>query len=46
MKKFFQKLNISLNKDTVFRLILFLIPLFSIVLKGILFQGFINNTNP
>ncbi|WP_024614004.1 LTA synthase family protein [Clostridium sp. Ade.TY] len=46
MKKFFEKLNISLNKDTVFRFILFLIPLFSIVLKGILFQCFVSSKNP
>ena len=35
-----------LAKDTIVRLIFFLIPLISIVLKGILFQSFVTNQNP
>lgn len=46
MKNLLKKFNINFNKNTLYRIILFLIPLISIVLKGILFQGFINNTNP
>ena len=36
----------SFNKDTILKLILFLIPLFGIALKGICLQGFIRNDNP
>ncbi|SFC34285.1 LTA synthase family protein [Clostridium uliginosum] len=36
----------NITKDTVNRFILFLIPLVSIVLKGIIFQGFLTNENP
>ncbi|MFW2489814.1 LTA synthase family protein [Clostridium chromiireducens] len=36
----------NLNKDTIIRLIFFLIPVASIVLKGIIFQGFASNKNP
>lgn len=46
MKNFLVSLKNRLDKDTVFRIILFLIPLFSIVFKGILFQCFVTNTNP
>ena len=35
-----------LTKDTIVRLIFFLIPLASIVLKGIIFQGFVTSQNP
>lgn len=36
----------KLTKDTIIRVIFFLIPLFSIVLKGILFQGFVVSKDP
>jgi phosphoglycerol transferase MdoB-like AlkP superfamily enzyme len=42
-KDFFQN---NIKKDTVLRIIFFLIPLFSIVFKGILFQGFVTNQDP
>ncbi|GAA0078819.1 LTA synthase family protein [Clostridium sp. CTA-5] len=35
-----------INKDSISRLILILIPIISIILKGILFQGFITSDNP
>ncbi len=36
----------KLTKDTIIRLIFFLLPVISIVLKGILFQGFVTNKDP
>ncbi|EKQ50878.1 MULTISPECIES: LTA synthase family protein [unclassified Clostridium] len=36
----------NLNKDTIIRIIFFLIPVISIILKGIMFQGFVINKNP
>ena len=35
-----------LTKDTIIRIIFFLIPLASLVLKGIIFQGFVTSQNP
>ena len=50
MSSFNYKLNEflknNLTKDTLIRLIFFLIPLASIVLKGIIFQGFVTNQDP
>ena len=36
----------NVTKDTIIRILFFLIPLFSIVLKGIIFQGFVTNQDP
>lgn len=36
----------KINKDTIIRMIFFLIPLACIVLKGIIFQGFVTSKNP
>ena len=50
MSSFNYKLNEflknNLTKDTLIRVIFFLIPLASIVLKGIIFQGFVTNQDP
>ena len=50
MSSFNYKLNEffknNLTKDTLIRLIFFLIPLASIVLKGIIFQSFVTNQDP
>jgi lipoteichoic acid synthase len=40
-----QSITSSLTKDSLIRLIFFLIPVFSLVLKGIIFQGFASNKN-
>lgn len=39
-------LKLNFNKDTIIRFIFFLIPIASIVLKGIIFQGFASSQNP
>ena len=36
----------NITKDTIVRCIFFLIPLVSITLKGIIFQGFVSSKNP
>lgn len=36
----------NLHKDNIVRLIFFLIPVIAIVLKGIIFQGFVSSENP
>ena len=50
MSFFNSKLNIilknKLTKDAILRIIFFLMPLVSIVLKGIMFQGFVTNQSP
>ena len=46
MKKFPKNSKNKFDKDTIYRIILFLIPLFSIVFKGILFQSFVTSKNP
>lgn len=46
MKEFFKNFKFEFNKDTLFRIILFLIPLFGIVFKSILLQCFIVSKNP
>lgn len=38
--------SVSFTKESVYKTILFLIPLISIVFKGVLFQGFVANSNP
>lgn len=43
INKFFKS---KINKDTIIRMIFFLIPLACIVLKGIIFQGFVTSKNP
>lgn len=43
---FTYKLSKYLNRDTLLRLIFFLIPVISIVLKGIIFQSFVSDDNP
>lgn len=43
INKFFK---INFNKDTIIRSIFFLLPIASIVLKGILFQGFATSKDP
>src|SRR5476649_2238126 len=44
--KFNEFLKNNLTKDTLIRSVFFLIPLASIVLKGIIFQGFVTSQNP
>jgi len=44
--KFNEFLKNNLTKDALIRSIFFLIPLASIVLKGIIFQGFVTSQNP
>lgn len=39
-------LKLNFNKDTIIRIIFFLIPIVSIVLKGIIFQGFASSNDP
>ena len=34
------------HKDTLLRVLFFLIPVISIVIKGIIFQGFVSDDNP
>lgn len=46
MEKFFKNFKFEFNKDTLFRLILFLIPLLGIIFKGILFQCFVSSKDP
>ncbi|WP_294405484.1 LTA synthase family protein [uncultured Clostridium sp.] len=43
---FTNKINKFLNRDTLLRVIFFLIPAISIVLKGIIFQSFVSDDNP
>jgi Phosphoglycerol transferase and related proteins, alkaline phosphatase superfamily len=44
--KFKNFLKNNVTKDTIIRIIFFIIPLLSIVFKGILFQGFVTNQDP
>ncbi|WP_297630121.1 LTA synthase family protein [uncultured Clostridium sp.] len=47
MIKYFKNFSLKdINKDVIFRVILFLIPLIGIVVKGIILQGFIQNSDP
>lgn len=43
LKKFSEK---NFKKDNIIRLIFFLLPVIAIVLKGIIFQGFVTSENP
>lgn len=44
--KFKSFFKINVTKDTIIRIFFLLIPLASIVLKGIIFQGFVTNQDP
>jgi len=44
--KFKYYLRTTVTKDMIIRMIFYIIPLLSIVFKGIIFQGFVNNNDP
>ncbi|MGM9935678.1 MAG: LTA synthase family protein [Clostridium sp.] len=43
---FSKYVNKYLNKDTFLRILFFMIPVISLVFKGIMFQGFVSHDNP